>query len=138
MTLKHFQLYRWCDVIIIIAIYIIFVIVFASAKDLTGQWKSSPFYDWFARAVNGNSIVCCSTSDGHPISNIDWWLSKEHYYVRLDNQVYQIEPKQLVTEKNPTGHAVVWYRIINGKIDRNGNHEPPKKQILCFAPGALS
>ena len=81
---------------------------------------------WFKQQHNSRGEWCCDESDGHPFFG-DYKLNDDgSVTVEMDGQPHIIPAELVLKGRNPTGHAVWWYRdTVSGHRD------------YCFAPGVL-
>lgn len=86
-------------------------------------------HGWFDRQYSVKGTYCCDVSDGHILDEEDWRSVGTGYEVRINGKWLAIPPDAIRDSKrggaNPTGHAIVWYRIdVTGTVT-----------IFCFAEG---
>lgn len=84
--------------------------------------------EWLKTLKNGNNIACCEASEAFSVEDPDWEIAKDRYRVRQSprHNWIDIDPKQVVPEKNKIGVAKVW-----PTIDASGTWTT----IRCFLPG---
>jgi hypothetical protein len=81
---------------------------------------------WFKQQHNARGEWCCDESDGHPFYG-DYTLNDDgSVTVQMDGEPHLIAAELVLKGRNPTGHAVWWYR------DTTSGHRD-----YCFAPGVL-
>ncbi|MEJ2374798.1 MAG: hypothetical protein P8Y71_05015 [Pseudolabrys sp.] len=116
----------------IICLCIAFIVLVVGAAGVVQQakarWKpenaDAPYRDWFAQQRTREGWSCCDLSDAHPV--YDAYINEGKWHVLILGKDYEIQPYQLLSGPNPTGHAVVWYA-------GNGDYV----WIFCFAPGPM-
>ena|ERR1700677_120996 len=80
---------------------------------------------WFEHLASGKGL-CCSSSDGKTVSDVDWDSKDGHYRVRLNGEWIDVPDSAVVKEPNLYGLSVVWpFLDIDGNV-----------QIRCFLAGA--
>ena len=81
---------------------------------------------WFKQQHNSKGEWCCDESDGHPFFG-DYAINSDgSVTVEFGGSPHIIPAELVLRGKNPTGHAVWWYRNISG-VHRD----------YCFSPGTL-
>lgn len=86
-------------------------------------------HEWFEHQYSIGKSFCCNEADGHILNETEWRTNGKGYDVNINGKWYAIPPEAMVDVRrggpNPTGHAVVWYKI-KGDDDVT---------IFCFAQG---
>ena len=97
-----------------------------------GRWDASyasqpaEVQAWFKQQHNMRGEWCCDESDGHPFFGDYTIKSDGSVTVQLGGSAHVIPTELVLKGRNPTGHAVWWYRDVSG-VHRD----------YCFAPGVL-
>jgi hypothetical protein len=113
----------FCFAVTVLAVKNVGIVQQAQARSKP-EYADSPYREWFARQRSSEGRSCCELSDAHPV--YDAYVKEGKWYVPIDGVNHEIRSHQLLSGRNPTGHAVVWYK-------RAGNYI----LIYCFAPGPL-
>lgn len=109
------------------------ITVLLGATTVNARW--SPAYasqpaevqTWFKQQHNSRGEWCCDESDGHPYFG-DYTLNQDgSVTVQYEGGPHIIPAELVLRGRNPTGHAVWWYRDT-----------PHSHRDYCFAPGVLS
>ena len=94
--------------------------------DATYASQPAKVQAWFKQQHNSRGEWCCDESDGHPFYG-DYTINSDgSVSVDFDGARHLIAAELVLKGKNPTGHAVWWYRNISG-LHRD----------YCFSPGTL-
>ena len=81
---------------------------------------------WFKQQHNLRGEWCCDESDGHPYFG-DYTINADgSVTIEFGGGPHTIPAELVLRGRNPTGHAVWWYRDVSG-VHRD----------YCFAPGVL-
>ena len=77
---------------------------------------------WFKGVKSPTGVPCCDIADGH---RTEYDMRQNQYWVPIDGKWLAVPRQAVVIDLgNPTGDAVVWYSIYNGRVI-----------IRCFVPG---
>jgi len=102
----------------------------ALADPPPGTDLDSPLHKWFETQHNAQGGWCCQLADGKILESDEWRITDSGtYQVFIVGNWQDIQPymyRNPIGGPNPTGKAIVWYRIIDSGIT-----------IFCFTPGNL-
>jgi hypothetical protein len=111
----------------------------AHARDLDGsKARTHPeLQGWFKDLHSGRG-PCCSDADGSALSDTDWEIRGDHYWVFIENKWWEVPDDAVIKEPNRVGKTMVW------PIYSWDSAEPGKPQklinlnIRCFMPGTMT
>ena len=106
------------------------------AKPPPGLALDPELHAWFERQHNIVGGWCCDISDGFVLEEDDWRINAtgNGYQVNIEGAWRDVPAHTMRDAKeddpNPTGKAIVWYRVYN-------DNPEPMITIFCFTPGTL-
>lgn len=106
------------------------IVLFILVKD-DGRYANSPLKSWFDSLKSGKG-PCCSDADGTTLSDVDWDIKNNHYWVRIEDRWWEVPDDAVITEPNRAGKTMVWPIYYRGTLEK-----AIKIEIRCFMPGNM-
>lgn len=115
------------------------LLVACSVFPINAHVKDRPdLAPWFNQLKNGKKQPCCSNSDGTTLTDADWQVRKDRYWVYVPTRPpvegtpptmdwVMVPDDAIITEPNKYGQTVVWPL-----------YGPLGIEIRCFMPGSLT
>ncbi len=106
--------------VIMVLFVLLFCVLLANAK-----WNGvpGPHHKWYEQQYNSQGQWCCNEADGETYEGGYSFDKDGNVILQLPSGPHKIPKPKVLTNANPTGHAIWWHL---GATD------------FCFAPGTLS
>jgi len=112
----------------------VLIILFASlplAKAVdNGQWGHIPPHirKWFKELKEPGGTLCCDLTDGHQLEGDDISTKGSQWLFYAENAWWEVPRDRVLNNVgNPTGQAVVFYRVIHSYAGKS-------LSVYCFVP----